>query len=857
MAVWMCKHGEWVKCHEGCAFVQKDMLNLTRHYKTAHNGIPVPYDKLVIIQDVKCEALMGAAAFKKLKKDPKNEWPANVPYPPRPRSKGSLATVRASPHVRSAQASARVASTDVVQTASNGQAATHRLTENSTTNRGLSRNTALSTNRGTSLIANESLAPDDRRSINSINATDHAQLSTHAQAPQPSTSLGTSDSLPTDSQASPSADDEEMLDAPPLSQITTKPSSDFRNAHTADNTCTMDICEAAGNTKSTTTPTSIAKSNAEGLTHPARKAHPSLLGIPSELRNSIYRYTIGPVTRWESDIFMNEKEDFSLALTRVSRQLRVEVVRFLSQTFTIVRLRVDTKRDARGMRAGIVAQAFGEAPLFLMNPELQTDIALPKLTPLLHLKMSIENPVWSETERVISYLDASTSTGEPDIEQEELDEAYDDYVDMDITSEEPFNTWVKTPDPSWCGNGAIRQRYTQELTFLFSRESLDLLLSELYHCCEGDGIEQFDIDFAPGQLTPTQTADRQKIISCLSTSINAPDIKITGLPFQESDRLQYAMTHPGDLDSGPRQSLEVAVSDLSRNDHISASLASRWDCYTLSDHFTIPSATMNQGGAFTDPERHLKNREGEVLCLLNLVCTKAHNRRLQNHLASGALAQLAPIGLQRALQSARYTYAWIGLTDAQRADAYWECGLLHRFLAQCLALPNNNLSGATPSPAITTQWHWKSSIHLMILALRLGHPRKQQIRNTIRHIMGNVDIRIMYELLEISVRGGRRGDGVTYVWMGTAEESDRIKPANAPCELYCPCLKHITKLRERPDSEETGKVAELSSTLLNLYATLPEDHCTAEGVECQCGLVTEVLDYRRPAKYERFKHLIG
>ena len=815
----------------------------------------------MIIQDAECEALVGTAAFGKLKKDPKKAWPANLPYPPRPRSKGSRTTARASPHVRSVQASTQVATTTGVnRTASNGQAATHPGQPsfgNSTTNAGVSRNTALNPNRGTSLNEDDSPAADDGRSVRSIDSTDRAQSAAYAQALQPSTSFATSDPLPTDSQASLSALDEVMSDAPLLPQTTTKPSSDFQNAHTADETCTMDICETDGNTNSKTTPLSIVKPTTAGLTPPVRKARPSLLGIPSELRDSIYRYTIGPVTRWESDIFMNDKEDFSLALSRVSRQLHIELVRFLSQTFTIVRLRVDTKRDARGMRAGTVSQAFDEAPLFLLNPELQTDIALPKLTPLLHLKMSIENPHWSETEPVLDSLNTSTSVGELEAEQNELDNAYEDYVDMDITSEEPLNTWITTPDPSWCANGAIRQRHTQELTFLFSRESLGLLLTEMWWCCKGVGIEQFDIDFAPGQLTPTQTTDRRKIISCLSNSISAPSTRITGLPIQESDRLQHAMTHPGDLESGERQSLEVAVSDLSRKDYISAFLNLRWECYALADHLNIPSSTMNQGGDFTDPERHRLNLKGEVLCLSNLVCTKAHNRRLQNHLASGALGQLAPVGLQRALQCARHTYAWIGLTDAPRADACWECGLMHRFLAQSLALPNNNLSGATLSPAITSEWHWKSSIHLMILALRLGHPRKQQIRNTIRHIMGNIDSRVMYELLEICVRGGTSAEGVKWVWMGTAEEADRIKPVNTPCRPNCPCLKHIIRLRERPDGEETEKVAELSSSLLDLHATLPEDDCTVTDAECQCGLVTTVLDYGKPAKYEHFKHLIG
>ena len=123
--------------------------------------------------------------------------------------------------------------------------------------------------------------------------------------------------------------------------------------------------------------------------------------------------------------------------------------------------------------------------------------------------------------------------------------------------------------------------------------------------------------------------------------------------------------------------------------------------------------------------------------------------------------------------------------------------------------------------------------------------------------MGNVDDWVIRELVEVVVRGGRNHNGVKWVWIGTKEEADRVKMTTTPCHDVCPCLKHIVEFRERNGTQADAKVAECSAILLSLGATLPEDDCTAEEGECRCGLVTEVHDYGKPAKYERFKLLIG
>ena len=712
MAVWMCKHGEWVKCHHGCAFVQKDMLVLTRHYKTAHGGTPVPYNDLVIIQDAECKALVGAAAFEKLKKDPKNEWPANLPYPPRPRSKGSRTTARASPHVRSAEAPTQVASTSTTPTSSNGQVATLiglPPNANPAATPDVPRHAALSSGHSASRNANNSPSPHNRQSIGNSDVIAHAQPDTSGQALQPSTTSRTFDPLSTDSQAGVSAVDEVMSDAPQLAQTTIEATSDSQTGHTSHAKSAMGICEIAGNTSLSIAPPSTVISITSKLAPPVRKAQPSLLGIPSEVRESIYRYSIGPVTRWHSDIFQSEKEDFSLALSGVSRQLRIEVVRFLTKTFGIVRLRVDTMRDSRGMRAGLVSDVFGKAPLFLLNPELHTDVALPKLTPLLQLKLSLEHPRWSDMEPVLGTLDAFTSTQEPATEQDALGEPDYNHLDTDISSEEPFNTWAGIRGPLWCPNSVIRQRYTQELTFLFSRESLHILLEALYDCSGGrEGIEYLEVDFSVTQPTPTQIGDIQSMVDCLRTSIDAPIVKIKGLPLQQTEVLHTIMTTPRENIWQRSWNLQLALKDLSARKYVSAFLALRHDSYLLADHISSPSSNIYQGALLTNLVRRRHNLNAEAICLTSLICTKAHNRRLQQILASGSLDRLSPLGLQRALQIARHTYTWIGLTDAQRADASWECGLMHRFLAQIIAVPNNKLSAATPSPALTSQRHWRS-----------------------------------------------------------------------------------------------------------------------------------------------------
>lgn len=485
---------------------------------------------------------------------------------------------------------------------------------------------------------------------------------------------------------------------------------------------------------------------------------------------------------------------------------------------------VVTKQDLTGLRGRMVAQVLRSSPLFLVNTELQLDATLPKMIPTLQLQIFIENRDWPAPPQAPQRPNRDT-TGTQDISIEDVDAAYEMYVAPDIFPDERIDT-----EDSWkivASSDAQPRRkvrlHRHEINFVFQEETFEMFLSKLQTIAQGtragrwSGIDILKLDFFGTHYSSIQEANKVKMLRQLRWCLQASQVQLTGLPDPESHEVSGTITSTRLTGYRILERLAGGMEDLVNGKFHSAIAAFHG---AILPHYNLPA--LWYVGLLN--ERQIDFLHQEVACTVYLALTKVRNRQLQAFLASGASRRLNLDSLRQALQMARQAYSGVCLSNLHRADAFWECGLMHCWIAAYMTLPNSPLAEQTISPYMSRRYHWKSAVQMMVIALILGHPYSMQIRNVVRHISANLTSWEMYEALDdCAAIQSPAGEQSEWTWAGTREEYEAARVPNS-CRQGCKCFKHIREFRSRPNAERTVAVRQCLEALVSIGIALPEDN---------------------------------
>lgn len=414
---------------------------------------------------------------------------------------------------------------------------------------------------------------------------------------------------------------------------------------------------------------------------------PSLLGIPIELREHIFQYLVGPSFRYPDDLFEGDFQDQSLALSRVSRQLRLDVLRYLAQNFSSVRAVILTKLDYGGLRANSISRALRAAPLFLINPELHLDAKLPKILPTLQLQAYIENADWPEVQPLPNPVDQYARPSQH-FTVEEAEAAFERYVAQDIASDDRIDTeeswnFVARPKPPPRREVQLQRH---EISFIFQEETFEKFLDALRLAAAGtraglwSGIEQLKLNFSPHSPSPPRELDRYRMLRQMLWRLKVSSIQISGLPAPDIEHVSTIITTDRVSAARLLERFASGIEDLVNGKYHSA--------YTTFHSTLLPQSHDLPNLWYRKPlsQRRFDYLHQEMSCLANLALTKVRNRQLQAFIAAGGSGQLSIESLRDALQMARQAYDGVGLSNLHRADAFWECGLMHRWTAEYVSL---------------------------------------------------------------------------------------------------------------------------------------------------------------------------